>query len=98
MATYEQQETALNINIPTNESQVKLDKMSYTRILNNLFQNAINHSDGKSIAIDVETIEDFVQIQVANDGSFIPPDKQSFIFDRLYKCDDARSEKGSGLD
>jgi signal transduction histidine kinase len=65
--------------------------------LNNLFQNAVNHGNGDQLSVCIDHDKKYVSIKVKNNGAIIPADKLPFIFDRLYKCDDARSENGSGL-
>ncbi|WHH59716.1 HAMP domain-containing sensor histidine kinase [Petroclostridium sp. X23] len=86
-----------DINIPENRIEVNLDTDAYFRILNNLIQNVISHSQATHIEIRVCLLNMCAKITVADDGIGISKQDLPHIFERLYKCDKARSEKGSGL-
>lgn len=94
---FEKNQMSLSADISDDDLQVNIDKMAYNRILNNLLQNAVNHSCATKVSIIIYAKEEYAYIQVSNNGEQIPCDKLPYIFDRLYKCDDARSSKGSGL-
>lgn len=84
-------------DIPNEPFNVEIDKMAYSRVLNNLLQNAVNHSMGDTITIKICRQSDHTCIHVGNNGMVIPAEKLPYIFDRIYKCDESRSNKGSGL-
>lgn len=86
-----------DIDIPDKPIEVNLDIGAYSRILNNLIQNVVSHSQAKHIQINVFLLDRYVRITVADDGEGISKQDLPHIFERLYKCDKARSEKGSGL-
>lgn len=86
-----------DIDIPENRIEVNLDTDAYSRILNNLIQNVISHSQATHIEIRVCLLNMCAKITVADDGIGISKQDLPHIFERLYKCDKARSEKGSGL-
>lgn len=87
----------LEVYIPDEEFILLLDEIAYERIISNLLSNAIKHGKCSKIIIEIKKIEDRVMIQIANDGVAIPKEELPYIFNRLYKCDYARSENGSGL-
>lgn len=100
---------------------MKLDPDGYMRILNNLVQNVVSHSQADRIEISVsgqdenksgnqderknksknesvnEGREKDIVIRLADNGLGIEKEDLKHIFERLYKCDKGRSEKGSGL-
>ena len=86
-----------NIDIPEQPFRVKLDTDGYMRILNNLIQNVISHSHADKIEIILSKQEKNMQIRLADNGIGIEKEDLKHIFERLYKCDKGRSEKGSGL-
>jgi signal transduction histidine kinase len=86
-----------DIDIPDRRIEVNLDKGTYSRILNNLIQNVISHSLATHIQISICILNKNVKITVADNGEGIYKQDLPHIFERLYKCDKARSEKGSGL-
>jgi signal transduction histidine kinase len=94
---FENNRLDFNIDIPEKRIEVDLDTDSYSRILNNLIQNVVSHSRAAHIKIKVSLLTDDVMISVADDGRGISKQDLPHVFERLYKCDTARSEKGSGL-
>ena len=67
------------------------------RIVNNLIQNVIAHSHADKIKIVLSKKENNMELLLADNGVGIEKDDLKHIFERLYKCDKGRSEKGSGL-
>ncbi|MBU3157723.1 HAMP domain-containing histidine kinase (plasmid) [Clostridium estertheticum] len=86
-----------DIDIYEKRIEVNLDTDAYSRILNNLIQNVISHSRATHVKIRVSLLAANVMIAVVDDGTGIPKQDLPHVFERLYKCDMARSEKGSGL-
>ena len=84
-------------DIPERPFRVELDPDGYMRILNNLVQNVISHSHGNRIEIALLEQDGNIKIRLADNGSGIDKEDLKHIFERLYKCDKGRSEKGSGL-
>ena len=85
------------INIPENEYLTRVDPNAYTRILNNLFQNAISHSNGDWIKIYATETEREAVFHITDNGKGIPAEHLPYIFERLYQCDPSRTGKGNGL-
>lgn len=85
------------IDIPDRPIKVNLDFNGYTRILNNLIQNVIAHSGADKIKIAMSYKADNMQLVLSDNGKGIDKEDLKYIFERLYKCDKGRSEKGSGL-
>lgn len=94
---FESSRLDFDIDIPEKRLEVDLDTDAYSRILNNLIQNVVSHSRAAHIKIKVSLLTDDVMISVADDGKGISKQDLPHVFERLYKCDTARSEKGSGL-
>ena len=94
---FEDKQIDYNIDIPEQPFRVKLDTDGYMRILNNLIQNVISHSHADKIEIILSKQEKNMQIRLADNGIGIEKEDMKHIFERLYKCDKGRSEKGSGL-
>ncbi|WP_027398945.1 sensor histidine kinase [Anaerovorax odorimutans] len=86
-----------DIEIPEKRIKVNLDTDAYARIINNLIQNVISHSRASHIKIKISLLTASIIISVADNGKGISKQDLPHVFERLYKCDTARSEKGSGL-
>ena len=67
------------------------------RIINNLIQNVMAHSHANKIKIALSMKETNMELLLADNGVGIEKEDLKHIFERLYKCDKGRSQKGSGL-
>ena len=94
---FEDKQIDYSIDIPEQPFRVRLDPDAYMRVLNNLIQNVIVHSHADKINISLSNHDGNMKIVVADNGVGIEKDDLKHIFERLYKCDKGRSEKGSGL-
>ncbi len=94
---FEDKQIAYNIAIPEKPFRVRLDTDGYMRILNNLIQNVISHSRADKIEIALTKKNHNMEITITDNGIGIEKEDLKHIFERLYKCDKGRSEKGSGL-
>ena len=79
------------------EIWISMDRVFYERIVNNLLKNAMEHSGASKIWIKIEQTGITAAVKICDNGVGIPEKAIPFVFDRLYKVDDARSSKGSGL-
>ena len=94
---FEDKQVEYDIDIPEQPVRVRLDMDSYMRIVNNLIQNVIAHSHADKIKIVLSKKENNMELLLADNGVGIEKEDLKHIFERLYKCDKGRSEKGSGL-
>lgn len=93
----EDKQIAYNLDIPEQPIRVRLDTDAYGRILNNLVQNVVAHSQATEICISVSRQDREMVLLVSDNGVGMEKKDLQHIFERLYKCDQGRSEKGSGL-
>ena len=94
---FEDTQVDFTIDIPEQPFRVQIDPDGYMRILNNLIQNVISHSHADKIEIALSEQNRNIKILLSDNGIGIDKEDLKHIFDRLYKCDKGRSEKGSGL-
>jgi signal transduction histidine kinase len=94
---FEDQNMEYSIDIPDQPVRVDVDPDSYLRIINNLMQNVVTHSQASIVHVYMKKQEDTMRLSVVDNGIGIGKDDLKQIFSRLYKCDKGRSEKGSGL-
>ena len=94
---FEDKQIDYSIDIPEQPFRVRLDPDAYMRVLNPLIQNVTVHSHADKINISLSNQDGNMKIVVADNGVGIEKDDLKHIFERLYKCDKGRSEKGSGL-
>ena len=93
----EDTQVGFTIDIPEQPFRVQIDPDGYMRILNNLIQNVISHSHADKIEISLSGQGGNIKILLSDNGVGIDKEDLKHIFERLYKCDKGRSEKGSGL-
>ena len=79
------------------EIWISMDRVFYERIVNNLLKNAMEHSGASKIWIKIEQTGITAAVKICDNGVGIPEKAIPFVFDRLYKVDDARNSRGSGL-
>ncbi len=93
------EENTLNyeIELPEKPLPALVDLDGYARIINNLVQNVISHSQATQIKIEMTKQEDQIEIRVSDNGIGIEKSDLQYVFERLFKCDKGRSDKGSGL-
>ena len=94
---FEDKQVDYDIDIPEQPIRVRLDMDSYMRIINNLIQNVIAHSHADKVEISLSKKKNNMRLLLADNGVGIEKEDLKHIFERLYKCDKGRSEKGSGL-
>jgi signal transduction histidine kinase len=79
---------------------IKIDVKLFQRVISNIIENAIKYS-GKGSKISIKTWDDenWVSIEISDNGVGIPEDDLEHIFDKFYrvKNDASHSIKGSGL-
>lgn len=93
----EDKQIGYNLDIPEQPIRVRLDTDAYGRILNNLVQNVVAHSQATEIGISVSRQDREMVLLVWDNGVGMEKKDLQHIFERLYKCDQGRSQKGSGL-
>lgn len=95
--TFEENNFEYNIDISDTECFIQLDPNAYIRIINNLLQNALTHSEGTQIDLQIDDKDHDVIVQISDNGKGIPTKDLPHIFDRLYQSDESRSVNGNGL-
>ncbi len=94
---FEENHLDYEIKIPESQLYINVDLDGYARVINNLIQNVIIHSQATQIKIEITQKEKEIIIRLADNGIGIEKNDLPYIFERLYKCDKSRSVKGSGL-
>ena len=88
---------AYDIDIPENDYLLRIDPNAYTRILNNLLQNVLVHSEADRIQLCLHEDSQQAVVSLADNGKGIAAQDLPHIFERMYQCDEARSAEGNGL-
>lgn len=80
------------------EPQVIGDSARLRQVFANLIDNAVKYTPaGGRVWVEVESGHGQVVIRVIDSGIGIPPEDASRVWERLYRGDSSRSERGLGL-
>ncbi|WP_196593360.1 sensor histidine kinase [Pectinatus sottacetonis] len=84
-----------------NNLPVRLDRIQFQRVIENLIENSIKYKSNKSVHVKLNLIRiaDKVKISFSDDGLGVKDTELPKIFDSFYRTDPARTNvaKGSGL-
>lgn len=72
---------------------LQLDKDRIAQVVSILLDNARNHASGK-IELELAVHRKHVQIRVSDNGAGVPDSEKKRIFERFYRSEKARSDRG----
>lgn len=77
---------------------INLDGKRFYQAFNNIITNAIQHGPASGLAVSVTLYqqEEFVGIDIQDNGPGIPADKLDFVFDRFYRIHTERPKETAG--
>lgn len=80
-------------------TEISLDIEQVRRIFDNLLENSIKYGGVMPVQIDIsiKETEDEVILAWKDNGKGVPQEKLERVFERFYRCDEARQMKGSGV-
>lgn len=84
-------------DIPETPIYLFLDKNVFERIMNNLLANILKHSQADFLEITIIQSDEHIQLVIRDNGIGISREDLPFVLDRLYKCDNSRTEPSNGL-
>jgi ligand-binding sensor domain-containing protein/signal transduction histidine kinase/AraC-like DNA-binding protein len=97
--TARQKNLNFEIHLPAGKLFADVDKEAFTKIISNLFNNALKYAE-TYIDIIFENIDGNFRIKVANDGALIPKDMYEKIFEPFFQIGDEtgnRIKSGAGI-
>lgn len=97
ITVFDERAIQYDIDIPEKPLRTMIDSEGVIRVINNLIQNVLNHSQAKEIGITLNEKDDRIYIRIWDNGIGISKNDIPHLFERLYKCDKSRTAKGSGL-
>lgn len=90
-----QRKKVIELKIPDTMIKATVDKDGLSKILNNLFVNAMKYSN-EQIIIELSAMNhQFFSIKISNDGEIIPKGEAEKIFDPFYQLDKNRNVTAS---
>ncbi len=77
---------------------IDVDRVRMRQVIANLLDNAVKYTPpGGLVTLDAERSDGEVRLSVRDTGTGIPQDELPRIWERLYRGDKSRSERGLGL-
>ena len=92
-------EKSLLFRLDVDDCIIESDKVLLTRIIRNLFNNAVQNTDKGYVQISCTSSDERVTLHVLDSGSGIAQDEQERIFNEFHQIDvgDTRQTRGLGL-
>jgi signal transduction histidine kinase len=83
---------------PEDEVVATFDRERVLQVASILLDNAVKYTPvGGNVTVRVGEREDLVELAVSDTGVGIPEDQLPLVFERFYRADAARAERGAGL-
>jgi signal transduction histidine kinase len=93
----EERGVSVSTRVPAN-LHVQGDSTAISRVVANLLDNAIKYTPaGGKVEISAERTDGQVEIRITDTGTGISPDDLPRIWQRLFRADRSRSQRGLGL-
>ncbi len=90
----------IKLSVPkTPMREISMDVEQIRRIFDNLLENSMKYAMVTPVQVDISVreAENSVILEWKDNGRGVPGEKLGRIFERFYRCDEARQEKGSGV-
>ncbi|ART21816.1 two-component sensor histidine kinase [Corynebacterium striatum] len=92
----EELDVDVQINMPVEPVTIEADSRRIERILRNLLANAIDHSEGKPVVVDMVANEEAVGIAVTDSGVGLKDGQEELVFNRFWRADASRKRHSGG--
>jgi signal transduction histidine kinase len=95
----EQKNLIFKLNLPSSTIHAYIDSEAFSKILNNLFSNAIKYAESKIFIYLLPPGENagFFTIEIQNDGFLIPYEMKEKIFEPFFRLKETEKQKGTGI-
>lgn len=91
--------TEVRMHLPEEPVIASVDARRIERILRNLMANAIDHSEGNPVDVEVKASSKAVAFIVTDHGVGLKPEQEDLVFNRFWRADPSRVRRtgGTGL-
>ncbi|GAB3707459.1 MtrAB system histidine kinase MtrB [Corynebacterium nasicanis] len=92
------QKLEVDVTFDTPEAPVMItgDPRRIERVLRNLLANAIDHSEGNPVEVELAENDDAVAITVTDHGVGLKPGQEELVFNRFWRADASRRRHSGG--
>ena len=76
-----------------------MDVDQVKRVFDNLLENSLKYARVSPVQVEVSVrkADPHILLEWRDNGKGVPEEKLEKIFERFYRCDEARQEQGSGV-
>ena len=92
----EELDVAVEFDVPDEPVQIVGDPRRIERIVRNLLANAIDHSEGNPVCVELATNDEAVAITVTDGGVGLKPGQEELVFNRFWRADSSRKRHSGG--
>lgn len=92
----EELDVAVEFDMPEEPVQMVGDARRIERIVRNLLANAIDHSEGNPVCVELAANDDAVAITVTDGGVGLKPGQEELVFNRFWRADSSRKRHSGG--
>jgi two-component system, OmpR family, sensor histidine kinase MtrB len=92
----ERRDARIEFRLPAEPCVVEADRRRVERIIRNLLCNAVEHGEGRDVAVTVAADRDAVAVAVRDHGVGLKPGEEQLVFDRFWRADPARARTSGG--
>ncbi len=86
----------VNFNIPEHPVHLQADSRRVERVLRNLLANAIDHSEGNPVDVELAENDEAVAVAVTDRGVGLKPGQEELVFNRFWRADASRKRHSGG--
>ena len=88
---------SISAQIPTGLTPVDIDPGRVGQVLKNLLSNALAHTpEGGDIRVGAKRQSGWLEVEVSDTGSGVPPEHLPHVFERFYRADTSRARSTGG--
>ena len=87
----------MSLKIRGEEVLLEADPVLVSRILRNLFENALRYASRGTVLAEAQRVDGRVTVGVADEGPGVPPGDLERLFEPLFRVDRSRSTKAGGV-
>ena len=92
----EELDVAVEFDVPDEPVQMVGDPRRIERIVRNLLANAIDHSEGNPVVLELAANDEAVAITVTDGGVGLKPGQEELVFNRFWRADSSRKRHSGG--
>ncbi|SIS55427.1 two-component system, OmpR family, sensor histidine kinase MtrB [Corynebacterium appendicis CIP 107643] len=92
----EELDVAVEFDVPDEPMQMVGDPRRIERIVRNLLANAIDHSEGNPVVLELAANDEAVAITVTDGGVGLKPGQEELVFNRFWRADSSRKRHSGG--